>query len=264
MSDNKRSCFNKPSVPVNTYNSSAKPKDWGNFRVPRIPRDQRFQNKQQNYRHASLHTSSRSVSYPDRKYGHWKPVSKWQCKYSSQMSRDTCGRSFDTFFDRMGKHNLRQMGSRFDLGRLQTGIHSKTFFLRHKRNSCPKLSNHAIRKRNREYFKHIERVQKKDSMKGFYSTLFLAPKKNGKMRPVINLLPLNRYLVKKHFKMDSMKQVIQLVEKGNWSITLDLADAFFHLKIFKHHRQYLRFSFKGKVFQFRVLTFGPTVAPRVF
>ena len=110
----------------------------------------------------------------------------------------------------------------------------------------------------------IERVQKKDNMKGFYSTLFLVPKKNGKMRPVINLRPLNRYLVKKHFKMDSMKKVIQLVEKGDWSITLDLADAYFHLKIFKHHRQYLRFSFKGKVFQFRVLSFGPTVAPRVF
>ena len=110
----------------------------------------------------------------------------------------------------------------------------------------------------------IERVQKKDTMKGFYSTLFLVPKKNGKMRPVINLRPLNRYLVKKHFKMDSMKKVIQLVEKGDWSITLDLADAYFHLKIFKYHRQYLRFSFKGKVFQFRVLSFGPTVAPRVF
>ena len=25
VSDNKRPCFNKPSVPVNTYNSSAKP-----------------------------------------------------------------------------------------------------------------------------------------------------------------------------------------------------------------------------------------------
>ena len=97
----------------------------------------------------------------------------------------------------------------------------------------------------------IERVQKNDTtMKGFYSTLFLVPKKNGNMRPVINLRPLNRYLLKKHFKMDSMKKVIQLVEKGDWSITLDLADAYFHLKIFKHHCKYLRFSFKGKVFQF--------------
>ena len=76
VSDNKKSCFNKPSVPVYTYNSSAKPKDWGNFRVLRIPRDQRFQDKRQTHRHANRHTSSRSFSYPDRKYGHGKPVTK--------------------------------------------------------------------------------------------------------------------------------------------------------------------------------------------
>ena len=80
------------------------------------------------------------------------------------------------------------------------------------------------------YAARLERVQKKDTKKGFYSTLFLVPKKNGKMRPVINLQPFNRYQVKKHFKLDSMNKVIQLVEKGDWSITLDLADAYFHLK----------------------------------
>lgn len=110
----------------------------------------------------------------------------------------------------------------------------------------------------------IERVQKTNAMKGFYSTLFLVPKKNGEMRPVINLRPLNRYLVKKHFKMDTMTKVLKLVEKGDWSITLDLSDAYFHIKIYKPHRMFLRFSFQGKEYQFRVLNFGPTVAPRVF
>ena len=89
-----------------------------------------------------------------------------------------------------------------------------------------------------------------------YNTLFLVPKKNGKMRPVINLQLLNRYLVKKHFKMETMTKVIQSVKKGDWSITLDLADAYFYLKIFKHHCKYLRFSFKGEVFQVRVLSFS--------
>ena len=35
---------------------------------------------------------------------------------------------------------------------------------------------------------------------GFYSRIFLVPKKNGKFRPVIDLSPLNRYLMPK-FKM---------------------------------------------------------------
>lgn len=40
----------------------------------------------------------------------------------------------------------------------------------------------------------IEKVDAQNAHKGFYSTLFLVPKKNGKLRPVINLKPLNRYL----------------------------------------------------------------------
>jgi hypothetical protein len=44
------------------------------------------------------------------------------------------------------------------------------------------------------------------------STLFLVPKKNDKMRPVINLKPLNGYLKKTHFKMDTLSKVIIFVK----------------------------------------------------
>ena len=52
-------------------------------------------------------------------------------------------------------------------------------------------------------------------MKGFYSTLFLVLTKNGtdEMIPIINLRPLNRYLVKKHFKIDSMKKSHRISRK---------------------------------------------------
>jgi hypothetical protein len=38
---------------------------------------------------------------------------------------------------------------------------------------------------------------------GFYSRLFLVPKKNGKMRPVIDLSVLNQHLIVTHFKMET-------------------------------------------------------------
>ena len=77
--------------------------------------------------------------------------------------------------DRIGKHNFRIMGLRSDSGMLQTKDYSKTSFLRHKRNSYQKLSNQFVRKRNRESFKlnAIERVWKRETIKVFYSTLFL-------------------------------------------------------------------------------------------
>ena len=36
---------------------------------------------------------------------------------------------------------------------------------------------------------------------GFYSTLFLVPKKEGQQRPAVNLQPLNRFVKAEHFKM---------------------------------------------------------------
>ncbi|KAL5004784.1 hypothetical protein ScPMuIL_018240 [Solemya velum] len=64
--------------------------------------------------------------------------------------------------------------------------------------------------------------------------------------------------------MDTMKKVLNLVQEGDWSINLDLKDAYFHIEIYKKHRMYLRFCYKSVVYQFRALCFGPTVAPRVF
>ena len=77
----------------------------------------------------------------------------------------------------------------------------------------------------------IEPVAENQAQCGFYSTLFLVPKKNGEMRPVINLRPLNRYLRKQHFKMDTMSKILNLVKKGDWAMTLDLKDAYLHVPI---------------------------------
>lgn len=110
----------------------------------------------------------------------------------------------------------------------------------------------------------IEIVPENIRQTGFYSTLFVVPKKNGELRPVINLRPLNQYIRKRHFKMDTMSTVLNLVKTGDWAISLDLKDAYLHIPIYPKHRKYLRFCVKGVVYQFRALCFGPTSAPRVF
>ena len=110
----------------------------------------------------------------------------------------------------------------------------------------------------------IEKVPPNERGCGFYSTFFLVPKKNGKMRPVINLRPLNRYLKKEHFKMDTLKKVIYLVKPNDWAISLDLSDAYLHIPIFQKHRKYLRFCIAGQCWQWKCLCFGPSTAPRVF
>ena len=110
----------------------------------------------------------------------------------------------------------------------------------------------------------IEAVPFADRQQGFYSTFFLVTKKTGDYRAVINLRPLNQYLKTQHFKMDTMKTVLNLVKKGDWAFSVDLKDAYFHILIHPSHRKYLRFCIKGKAYQYRVLAFGPKTSPRVF
>lgn len=110
----------------------------------------------------------------------------------------------------------------------------------------------------------IEPVPPAEVRQGFYSTFFLVPKKTGDLRPVINLKPLNQYLQTRHFKMDCMNKVINLAKKGDWAISIDLKDAYFHIPIHKKHRKFLRFCIQGKMYQYRALAFGPKTSPRVF
>ena len=110
----------------------------------------------------------------------------------------------------------------------------------------------------------IEPVPFAQRQQGFYSTFFLVPKKSGELRAVINLRPLNQYLKTQHFKMDTLKTVLNLVKKGDWAISIDLKDAYFHIMVHIKHRKYLRFCIQGKAYQFRALAFGPKTSPRVF
>ncbi len=98
---------------------------------------------------------------------------------------------------------------------------------------------------------------------GFYSTYFIVPKKDGGHRPVLDLRGLNQYLKVLPFKMIHTRIVMQSISAGEWFTSLDLKDAYFHVPICPEHRPFLCFAFQGQAFQFRVLPFGLSLAPRI-
>lgn len=102
------------------------------------------------------------------------------------------------------------------------------------------------------------------SSPGFYSRLFLVPKKDGSWRPVIDLSSLNRFIVLDHFQMENTRSIRSSVKLQDWAVSLDLADAYFHILIHPQSWKFLRFTVGNQVFQFRVLPFGLSTAPRVF
>jgi hypothetical protein len=88
---------------------------------------------------------------------------------------------------------------------------------------------------------------------GFRSRLFTIIKKTGDLRPVLNLKPLNQYVEKVSFKMESTKLVCNMLRKNDFLTSIDLKDAFLHVPISPTHRHYLQFVWKGQVYQFRTL-----------
>lgn len=100
--------------------------------------------------------------------------------------------------------------------------------------------------------------------KEFISTIFLVPKKSGGMRPIINLKPLNNFVETIHFKMETLQTALNLLQKGDFLISVDLKDAYFSIPVHPHHRKYLRFIWKEQRYEFQCLPFGLKSAPRIF
>jgi hypothetical protein len=76
---------------------------------------------------------------------------------------------------------------------------------------------------------------------GFYSRLFLDPKKTGGTRPVIDLSILNTFLLVPHFKMETNRSNRSCIHPGMWTTSLDLMDAYFHIPIAPPFSKVLRF-----------------------
>ena len=110
----------------------------------------------------------------------------------------------------------------------------------------------------------IQEVNLERNPLGFYSKYFLVKKKQGGMRPILDLRCLNRYLKTFRFKMLTTSTLLHKVRRGTFWTNIDLKDAYFHVSIYPPHRKFLRFGFDNRVYEYTVLPFGLSLSPRVF
>jgi len=66
---------------------------------------------------------------------------------------------------------------------------------------------------------------------GFYSRLFLVQKANGQLRLIIDLSRLNQYILPPKFKMETARSIHLSIRWDEYVVSLDLADAYFHVPI---------------------------------
>jgi hypothetical protein len=76
-------------------------------------------------------------------------------------------------------------------------------------------------------------------------------------RLIIDLSRLNRFLQVPH--QDGNHQAIILL--GDWTVSLDLQDAYRHIPVHPDYQHYLRYYFEGRVYQFKAMPFGLMASP---
>ncbi len=99
------------------------------------------------------------------------------------------------------------------------------------------------------------------SESGFYSRYFPSPK--GWRPPAHRSQTPESPLMRRPFRMITLKQILSQIRTGDWFCSLDLKDAYFHIQIAPHHRRFLRFAFEG-VLPVHVLPFGCSSGPPTF
>ena len=108
----------------------------------------------------------------------------------------------------------------------------------------------------------IEAAPTAEQEEELVSLFFPIPKKgSNKLRWIIDLKELSQHVNKKAFKMETLEYVREMIQPGDWMISIDLMDAFYHLLVQPRVRKYLRFVALGQKWQYRALPMGLSNSP---
>jgi hypothetical protein len=98
----------------------------------------------------------------------------------------------------------------------------------------------------------------------FVGHVFCRNKKDGSVRIILNLKPLNQFVTYKKFKMDTRQMAARLITPGAYMASVDLKQAYYLVSVAQEHRKYLKFWWDGNLYQYVGLPNGLACAPRLF
>lgn len=98
----------------------------------------------------------------------------------------------------------------------------------------------------------------------YISPIFIVPKKSGEYRMILNLKNLNQFVEYHHFKMETFESALKLVKPDMYFASTDIRHGYYSVPIAEEDQVKLRFTFKGKIYQYKVLPNGISCAPKQF
>ena len=107
----------------------------------------------------------------------------------------------------------------------------------------------------------VKNLPLEDISTATFCGIFVVEQKD-KLRPIIDQRHPNSFTTKIHFKMDSLRDVRDLIRQGEFMFKIDFKDAYLHIKFRRPHWKYSAFWWKGIAKCFIALMFGHVHGPR--
>ena len=98
----------------------------------------------------------------------------------------------------------------------------------------------------------------------FISPVFTRPKKAGSFRMILNPKSFNTHVINHHFKMDNIWTAIRMMKPGCYMVSIDLKDVYYSAPISSTDQKFLKFEWKGTLYQFVCFPNGLALCPRKF
>ena len=106
-------------------------------------------------------------------------------------------------------------------------------------------------------------VREPQDGKGYFSNIFVHPKKDGSHGMILNLKKLNTSVEAPHFKIESITNITSMIHKNSWMVSVDLKDRYVTIPTHSDHQALLRFLWYD-TYQFTAMSNGYSDAMRVF
>ena len=100
---------------------------------------------------------------------------------------------------------------------------------------------------------------------GFLNNVFLVEKRNKQdFRMILNCKNFNNFLVTPHFKTESIKDVLRLLQKNFFFITVNICDAYQHFRLRSRDFRWFQFKWKKHIMAFSTMPQGMKQLPYEF
>ena len=90
----------------------------------------------------------------------------------------------------------------------------------------------------------------------YVSSVFATERPNRSLSMILNLKQFNEFVHHVHFKMESLQDVICLIQPGVWMWSADLKDAYYSVQVHHLYKKFFTFYWHGRFYEYNRMPYG--------